>query len=411
MSPSTTGFVLTANGTSSGAVGQPNLRFSGTTLTVDGTANISGAVNISGATLLSNTLAVRDATTLSNGLNLFGTANISGAVNISGAANISGATVLSSTLNVNGVAIMSNTLQLNNNLLFQNALSNIRIGSNIGLGTTGANNIVIGNNAGVGLTSGTSNAVFGTSAGSNLSVGLCNAIFGAFAGRDLSNGLLNTLVGVNAGLQNVAGLANTFVGATAGSATTAGSNNTFIGFGAGGLGSGNSNVFIGNAAGNSSAFSNISSTLVIANNATSNLIRGDFATRRLGINLPLAAAPAYTLDVNGDTNVSGTLALNGRLIGHYITLSNISGTSLTSTDISLNTIGTYFSITNSLFSNITPPTAGMTAGMFWVLRNNTNSTLSITVTGTPPGISSPLSITPSNAVTLVASNATSYVLF
>lgn len=91
----------------------------------------------------------------------------------------------------------------------------------------------------------------------------------------------------------------------------------------------------------------------------------------------------------------------------------VSGTSLTSPAISTSTSGTYYNITNSGFNAVTPPSAGLTLGQFWVLRNNTSSYLAITVSsGSPPtGIASPLTIAPGIAVTLVADSTTSYVLF
>jgi hypothetical protein len=97
-----------------------------------------------------------------------------------------------------------------------------------------------------------------------------------------------------------------------------------------------------------------------------------------------------------------------------IPLYTVTGTSLTNVTtpaIDTTTAGYYYNITNTGFNALTPPSSGLTTGNFWVLRNNTVNYLSITVSGSPAGLSSPLVIPPSNSVTLVASNATTYVLF
>jgi hypothetical protein len=82
-------------------------------------------------------------------------------------------------------------------------------------------------------------------------------------------------------------------------------------------------------------------------------------------------------------------------------------TSATSLDFSTNTSTTwneYYYITNSGFNALTLPSATTTstAGKFWVLRNSTSSTLSITLTNTLT-LTSPLYIPPSNSATLVIS--------
>jgi hypothetical protein len=97
-----------------------------------------------------------------------------------------------------------------------------------------------------------------------------------------------------------------------------------------------------------------------------------------------------------------------------IPLYGVTGTSLTnatSPAIDTTTAGYYYNITNTGFNALTPPSSGMTTGNFWVLRNNTVNYLSITVSGSPAGLASPLVIPPANSVTLVASDATTYVLF
>lgn len=88
-----------------------------------------------------------------------------------------------------------------------------------------------------------------------------------------------------------------------------------------------------------------------------------------------------------------------------ITINEISGTSQTLASSNWNQ---YFYLTNSGFNAVTLPSSTATSdgGRFWTLRNATNSFLSITLTNTLT-LSSPLTISPSNSVTLAISGATS----
>jgi hypothetical protein len=98
-----------------------------------------------------------------------------------------------------------------------------------------------------------------------------------------------------------------------------------------------------------------------------------------------------------------------------LNIQSVTGTSLTSgTTPSISTVsyGTYYSITNSGFNQLTLPSpapAALDGGAFWVLRNNTSIYLSITVTN-PGTLASPLVIPPSNSVTIIW-NGSAYVLF
>ena len=97
-----------------------------------------------------------------------------------------------------------------------------------------------------------------------------------------------------------------------------------------------------------------------------------------------------------------------------LNIQNVTGTSLTnatSPAISTSTYGTYYYITNSGFNALTLPsiTSSSDTGAFWVLRNNTSSYLSVTLTG-GGSLSSPLVIPPSNGVTIVWSGS-AFILF
>ena len=93
----------------------------------------------------------------------------------------------------------------------------------------------------------------------------------------------------------------------------------------------------------------------------------------------------------------------------------VSGTT-TSLVLTLATSGTYYSITTTSLTTLTiSGAAGGASGNFWVLRNNTSSYLSLTV-ATPGGGPSwtpgnPLVIPPSNSVTIVWVDSSTYVLF
>ena len=154
----------------------------------------------------------------------------------------------------------------------------------------------------------------------------------------------------------------------------------------------------------------------------------------VGIN---QVSPSYQLDVNGTARIAlGSIPLDSSP-GKYltadtttgqikyvasvggssttITISNVTGTSLTSSTtpaLTGSNNGTYFNITNSGFSAITlPSTSGLSTGAFWVLRNNTSAYLSVTITYTSgSGITSPIAIPPANSAT-IAWDGTNFDLF
>jgi len=134
--------------------------------------------------------------------------------------------------------------------------------------------------------------------------------------------------------------------------------------------------------------------------------RAQFDTTAYGA----TASPVSITDVRLYPTGSIATAQNWRL--KIQNVANTTLTNLTSPAISTSTYGTYYYITNSGFTGLTLPAtlpAAGDAGAFWVLRNNTSSYLSVSVTN-PSNLSSPLVIPPSNAVTIVW-NGTNYTLF
>ena len=109
--------------------------------------------------------------------------------------------------------------------------------------------------------------------------------------------------------------------------------------------------------------------------------------------------PSFPLDVFGAARSA-------------IPISSLTGTSVTFANSSY---GIYYYITNSAFAtiNLVGGTPSPAAGWYVTLRNNTGSYLSCTITGAVSSTpASPVTIPPSNSVTIAYDNATSlYVLF
>jgi hypothetical protein len=378
--------VLTAV-TSSDVNAEAGLTYDNTQLDVSGTVRTTAAYLFSNAT--ANVYLGRDVSGVTGGSNVFIGAN-------------SGMRITTGTSNTY-VGILAG------NAVTSNTTSNTFVGTGAGQKATGSGNVCLGYTAG--CNAGTGNVHIGNRAGCNVAAG-----YNVFIGDDAGSGATATVNGSNnvgigrSGLSALlSGTSNVTLGYFAGGSVNNGSFNVFLGAGAGlSTSSGSSNVFVGPNAGGSNYFQTRSNRLVIGNSTTSQLVSGMFDTSLVGIAMPVGTDPSYTLDVNGTTRTT-------RLI-YDIYFQDVSAqTSLTSsstpTAISVATEGTYYNITTTGLNTLAPPTSGMTAGQFWVLRNNTNSSLSLTVTGTPPGVPSPLVIPSSNSVTLVASNATSYILF
>ncbi len=127
----------------------------------------------------------------------------------------------------------TNTLTLNGNIngveLNEFATDNIRVGTGLGSISTGDNNVVVGNGAGLAITTGSNNSLFGNNAGVAIDIGNSNTIFGAFAGDALVSGNTNTLYGANSGGGLTTGSLNIYIGNEAADDATTGSGNIVIG--------------------------------------------------------------------------------------------------------------------------------------------------------------------------------------
>jgi trimeric autotransporter adhesin len=113
----------------------------------------------------------------------------------------------------------------------------------------GTQNLMIGENAGNSVTTGSGNLYFGPSAGANNTIGTDNVFIGGSAGGNGATGFSNTFIGGFAGFKNNGGINNLFIGTAAGRENLTGSDNIMLGTNAGRLSTGNSNTFIGAACG------------------------------------------------------------------------------------------------------------------------------------------------------------------
>lgn len=86
------GQLLRVNNAANGVIFEPNISYNGTTLTIDGNIDASGALGVYGAAVIGGNLVVS------------GTTNLQGAANIDSSLNVDGITTLRSTLEVVGAA-------------------------------------------------------------------------------------------------------------------------------------------------------------------------------------------------------------------------------------------------------------------------------------------------------------------
>lgn len=214
----------------------------------------------------------------------------------------------------------------NNNLFFghrsgysnKSGYENVFIGNRTGYGFIGGyDNIFIGNLAGENSTWATHNTFIGNEAGKNI-VGDDNICIGDRTGYNSYETehevISTTIVGVDAA-RNLSGYENTIIGTAAGfsaGGSSTGSNNVFVGTYAGGgnylnrLGS--NNVCLGYNAGASKTGDD---QLYIANNSTTTLIYGNFASG------------SEMVQINGDFHVTGDISYDGHHpIADYVFESN-----------------------------------------------------------------------------------------
>jgi hypothetical protein len=126
-----------------------------------------------------------------------------------------------------------------------------------------------------------------------------------------------------------------------------------------------------------------------------------------------STGPQGALGNTGPTGPQGTTGPTGPIGPTGPTPTTIPTTTVATTSLTLDSSGTFYSLTNSGFNTLVLPSGTPSEGSFWVLRNSTSTYISIsTLTNTSTGITNPLVIPPSNGVTLVWTNTgTTYVLY
>jgi hypothetical protein len=195
------------------------------------------------------------------------------------------------------------------------------------------------------------------------------------------------------------------------------SNSVAIGVLAANISQGASAVAIGNQAGRIDQGSN---AIAIGNLAGSNAqTANSIVLNASSVALNAAQAGFFVRPVRTDNTQTQALGFNpttNEIVqskGIGILISNVTATTVSVTS---NTFGTYYNITNSGFNGITLPASVPTvAGAYWLFRNNTNTTLSITYTNNGTAITNPQSVAPFSSQTVACSgtggSSDGYILF
>jgi len=132
--------------------------------------------------------------------------------------------------------------------------SNFRAGVNAGdaIASGGIRNVVVGDEAGTAITTGTRNIAIGYQALATEDTGSRSIAIGHQALTTQNGGtadLYNIGVGHNAGGAITTGVQGVYIGGLAGDADTSGGKNTYVGYNSGTANAGDQNVFIGHSAG------------------------------------------------------------------------------------------------------------------------------------------------------------------
>lgn len=162
--------------------------------------------------------------------------------------------------------------------------------------TTGGPNTFIGAGSGKSNTTNGGNTFVGNQSGQNNTVGSANTFIGDSSGIGNTNGQQNTYVGVNTGLGNN-GSHNTCLGIEAGYGSS-GEYNVYVGGGAGENTTGDGNIFLGYRAGFGLNTSNTFLVQDYVYYTQPPLIKGDFPTGKVGINLTTFPTTAGSVNVS-----------------------------------------------------------------------------------------------------------------
>ena len=113
--------------------------------------------------------------------------------------------------------------------------------------------------------------------------------------------------------------------------------------------------------------------------------------------------PIGPTGATGSTGPQGPIGATGTTGATGPIPTTIPTTTVATTSVTLGSAGSFYDITNSRVNTLVLPGTAPAEGSFWVLRNNTDTYISISTftspgSGTPPN---PLVIPPSNSVILV----------
>ncbi|MFC2080545.1 tail fiber domain-containing protein, partial [Bacteroidota bacterium] len=202
---------------------------------------------------------------------------------------------------------------------------NIFIGRFTGYNTTTAKtNIFLGNNAGVSNTTGSNNIMVGDSAGYNSRIGFNNIFLGKEAGYSNDDGDYNIFLGYRSGVSHNTGISNIYIGDEAGSENDSSSNQVFIGDWAGAFASaGDDNVFIGGQAGIYSDVTDFNSFIGSYSGANAMGERNTFLGAYAGYNAN--GTNNVLLGISAGAGTEGFEFDNNTCIGSYSGYSTTSG--------------------------------------------------------------------------------------
>lgn len=230
--------------------------------------------------------------------------------------------------------------------LNNNSVDNVFLGYQTGYSAFGAakQNILIGSQAGLGLTQGQQNVLIGDKSGSNIGTGSQNIFIGANSvGLNSVNADSNIFIGAGSGNANISGDQNLYIGTEAGYSSTTTSKNISMGYQAGynttdgyeniyiggqsGLNNvhGYNNICFGNRSGFGSLLGSYSNTILIGNDAGySNLVDNSlFIGNEAGYNNTSGEKNINIGYQSGFTNQEGTNNINiGYQTGYNSTADN-----------------------------------------------------------------------------------------
>jgi hypothetical protein len=216
---------------------------------------------------------------------------------------------------------------LNNIFIGINSGNNSATGSgNCGYGegsilslTNGVNNTSVGTNAGNAITTGTNQTFIGYGAGSLCTDASGNTAIGANAFSNATGGNNNSAIGEDTLQYNNLGSDNTVAGQSAGRNNSNGNFNCFYGVRSGfNNTTGSGNIYCGYESGNQAGFATLSNQFVVANNAVTQLLRGDLANSNLIIGYNGVALPDFKTATNALMLLEGTAPNDDPAVGACI---------------------------------------------------------------------------------------------